>query len=245
MTDMVNCEMTDMEWLHLGMNYRDNQDYEEAYNCFHKAALMNNPDAIKNLGVLYIYGEGVEQDLGKAIDYFRRVYDLNGSQDWLWHMLIMHDEFSKNKSCRRLYRSLLEYLLEHQEWKMLIIIGLEYDKGTIFPKDDKKRIECYEEAMKHGVKIGAECLGEMYFLGDGVERDYEKSYEMFMKFDGNASFIKPYYLGEMYRNGFYVQQNMELAEQEYKKIIESEVSMKSADIYYDKAAGRLREMARL
>lgn len=68
------------------------------------------------------------------------------------------------------------------------------------------------------VKI-IEMLGEMYYLGNGTEKNYEKAFEKFSvieKFNSEAK----YYLGLMYLNGHGVEKNEEKAEKYIKEAAE-------------------------
>ena len=83
----------------------------------------------------------------------------------------------------------------------------------------------------------------MYYNGTGVERDYRKAYELMTGHDTPASFMKPYYLGLMYKNGDYVEKNTELAIEHFKEIINSDCVMKEYDDYYLLAQKELEEIA--
>lgn len=48
-------------------------------------------------------------------------------------------------------------------------------------------------------------VGEMYFRGDGTQKDYKKAYEYFLKSKELA--VSEYYLGVMHTNGFYVKKD--------------------------------------
>lgn len=55
------------------------QDNETALKYFKKAADLNNPVGLSGLGLMYLYGKGVEQDLEKAFKYFSQAAD----QGWV------------------------------------------------------------------------------------------------------------------------------------------------------------------
>ena len=232
--------MTIQEIVDLGKAYRDERSYEEAYGYFLEGAIANNAEAIENLGLLYLLGEGVDQNEEKAFRYYRMYYDMTGDKDMLMNISdCLSDLLNRKEGCR-LYRELLEYLIDNGEWDIWIQKGFGYREGTAYPKDLFKAIDCFEQAISHGVSMGYECLGEMYFLGEGVEQNYKKAYEFFQSCEGHSSFIKPYYLGEMYRLGLYVENNFDKAKQEYRRIVDSPVKMRAVDSYYIKAARRLR-----
>lgn len=52
--------------------HMDGTDYQQAFYWSEKAAAQDNPMALTNLGILYLYGHGVQADVPKALDLFRR-----------------------------------------------------------------------------------------------------------------------------------------------------------------------------
>lgn len=68
------------------------------------------------------------------------------------------------------------------------------------------------------VKI-IEMLGEMYYLGNGTEKNYDKAFEKFSFIEMFNSEAK-YYLGQMYLNGHGVEKNEEKAEKYFKDAAE-------------------------
>lgn len=221
---------------------RDDRVYDKAYELFSEAALSNNPIAIKNIGIMYLYGEGVEEKYEKAFRYFKRSYDISKDIHLIRHVMVAHEDIVASDKGGSLYRDFIEYLLKQQEWELLILKAEELAKGVIYPKDIFGMLSCYEEAIKHGVLLGAECLGEIYFLGEYVETDYEMAYKYFSSFSGNMSFAKPYYLGRMYEEGLFLKKDVNKALDEYKKITCSSIPMKSCDTFYLKAEKRVRSL---
>ena len=125
---------------------------------------------------------------------------------------------------------------------MYIVLALEYSCGEVYPKSIKKKIDCYKKARKHGIDMGSEGLAEMYYLGTEIDRDYKKTYELLTDHEESASFIKPYYLGLMYKNGFYVEKDPDLAMKYFEEIVYSRYMMKECDQYYEYAVKELNEM---
>ena len=55
------------------------QDNDTAYKYFKKAADLGNPVGQSGLGLMYLYGKGVEKDYSKALKYFSQAAD----QGWV------------------------------------------------------------------------------------------------------------------------------------------------------------------
>lgn len=55
------------------------QDNETAYKYFKKAAELGNPVGQSGLGLMYLYGMGVERNTAKALQYFSQAAE----QGWV------------------------------------------------------------------------------------------------------------------------------------------------------------------
>lgn len=237
--------MTADEYLITGKYLRNEERLEEAYRYILEAALAGQPDAIKQVGAFYLHGAGVRQEFRKAFHYLQMSYDLLGDTSILHHMIAEHENIVNDSEARQLYAAFLDHLIEKREWEALIIKGEEYSPGGIYPADTGEKIRCFEQAISHGVNVGAELLGEMYFLGTEVEQDYEKAYKYFTAREGFTSFAKPYYLGRMYEEGLFVERDLGAAAAEYEKIVNASFLGRSADLFYGKAGERLARLRKM
>ena len=236
--------MNSRELIELGRDHLEEYEVEEAYRCFLEAALMDDPEAIIELGIAYLYGRGVNEDFKKAFHYFKTAYTLKRDLSMMWDISEVRDDLILTEEGRNAYMDFIEFLLENEEWEMYIYMADEYSDGGIFPENTEKKIEYLNKAIEHGIDMGFDCLGEMYFLGEKVEQDYKRAYEYFMSYEGNASFAKPYYLGEMYRRGLYPKKDADKAKQLYLSITESDNPAKYYDKYYEPAAEHLKLIRR-
>lgn len=116
-------------------------------------------------------------------------------------------------------------------------------------KDADEAIRYYETAAENGIGFSYECIGEIYYHGMGVPQDYGKAYQYFQKTE-EPSFMALYYLGEMYRNGFYLDKNEEMAGQYYQRIVDEAADAADAqrDLFYrfakERLNGNLEEFSR-
>lgn len=118
---------------------------------------------------------------------------------------------------------------------MCIFVGDAYERGRGVHKDINKTIKWYKKAARGGVKFGNECIGMLYFNGDAVPTDYEKAYKYFTKDSGKKSFNTTYALGEMFRNGWYLEKDLDLAYRCYSDIVYIKTM-------YDKNGNNINEM---
>lgn len=227
----------------LGDVYANEADFEEAYRMYLEAALAGDGEGFYKLGQMYLFGdEPVTQDYEKAFKLFKLDFEATGK---IRGLLDSFDESDGIRACeegRRAFRDYIEYMIDHEEWYFYIIKANELKGGGVYPEDPAEVVHCYEEAMNHGIEMGCECLAELYYLGLGVARDYKKAYDLWQSYEGSQSLVKPYYLGEMYLHGYYVQQDSDSAAEYFRTIIDKGEFWKE-DVFFQRAKARLEEMS--
>ena len=120
-----------------------------------------------------------------------------------------------------------------------IWIGDMFEEGRVTKRDVRKAIEFYQKAADEGISFGYECIGKIYYDGKGIDSDYEKAYKYIMK-SRKKSGMSFYLLGEMYRQGLYVKQNMSRARSYYRKALGDGSYPEYEDMYAEFAAERLK-----
>ena len=137
----------------------------------------------------------------------------------------------------------LSYLFKLSEIEgyenVLITLGTTYEQGKGVQKDAQEAIRWYEKAVEAGIPFGNECIGMIYYTGNGVPVDYKKAYEYFTKDETEVSVCTIYALGEMYRQGLYVEKDLEEALECYEDIVYDDSTFKELDDYYWRACYRL------
>ncbi len=237
--------MTNYELTLKGKYNRDERRYDESYQFFLEAALQKEPVAMKNLGMAYMYGEGVRQDYKKGFHYLSLAYELSRDISLIGPVLAIHDQVVNDSEGKLLYRFFLDYLISEGEWKVYVIKANEFSKKGAYPYEIEKKIEYLEKALCKGINVAADCIGEMYFLGEEIKCDYRKAYEYFKRYKGFESFAKPFYMGRMYESGLCVRRDLQMACHEYERIVESNIPMRGSDVFYMKAAERLRYIRKM
>ena len=99
-------------------------------------------------------------------------------------------------------------------------LGALYYDGRGCCQDFAKAVFYYDAAAKHGSRQAQENLGYCYYYGRNMPVDYEKAFHYFAlgAFDGHL--ISLYKIGDMYQNGYYVDQNPTEAFLIYNRCIE-------------------------
>lgn len=113
----------------------------------------------------------------------------------------------------------------------LINLGQQLEKGENSPHRTQKAIEFYEWAIRAGEPFGNELIGELYYRGNGVEKDYALAYDYFTR-NEKKQICTRFFLGEMYRRGQFVKADAEKAVEYYRTLIDSDDWTNELDDYY-------------
>lgn len=233
--------MTSEKLFETGRNEEYTCNYEDAYDYFLEAAHMGNVRAIERLAVFYLYGCGVSRSYEKAFMYLRKAFDLSGREWASYDISDCRPEIIGCEEGRAAYRGYLDYLLSQGCRNAYIYKADELRSGGVYSKDMDEAVRLLEEAFRLGENEAAGMLAEIYFIGKNIEKDYEKAYRYLQMCKGNP-FIKLYYLGEMHLNGICVEKNIDAAVEYYRSIVDSDVSWKTIDLYYELAGKRLDQI---
>lgn len=100
---------------------------------------------------------------------------------------------------------------EHDPRDMMYLGGVYYDM-----KNFDLALKYYEMAAAMDYDGAYECLGYIWYYGRTGEKDYKKAFEYFSKMMNKGHLVATYKVADMYKNGYYVEKDMET----YRKIIE-------------------------
>lgn len=223
-------------WYEYGWGCEPN--IEKALEYYEKALEMGDGNAAYKLGLLYHEGKEVEKDYRKALLMLKRSLELGHScqpSTTYWHIGQMYEH---GEGCEADFEKAREYYEEAAKKGSIhgiIAIGAMYEHGLGCEPDIIKAIEYYEKAVKmDGWELCDGCdaanrLGDLYYNGEKVEKDYKKSLQWYERTSTEALDIeRSGRIGYMYEYG-------EGCEQNYV----------SAAYYYDLSAKRMRRYAKL
>ena len=222
---------------------RKSEDY---YQKVSEDALGNkNPTAFLFLAKMYLKGDYVRKDIEKGIKYLKFAYEYSdGKYGCGWGTKYLFDireeilEYDRLKKC---YIDYMEYLVKNGDYSAAIELAYNYD-DEMAPKNIQRKLELLNMAKDHDIEYAYDCLGEIYFLGEEVEQNYEKAYIYFTHDTEYESFVKSYYLGEMYREGLYVEKDTNKAKEYYRNIADNYHPYGRLDEHCEKARKRLAEL---
>ncbi|MCD8286114.1 MAG: sel1 repeat family protein [Clostridia bacterium] len=96
-------------------------------------------------------------------------------------------------------------------------LGAYYYTGRIGEQDFTRAVELYKKAAEMGSRQANENLGYCYYYGRNMPKDYEKAYFCFVKGALDNHPISMYKIGDMYRNGYFVEKDENEAFEIYKE----------------------------
>ncbi len=150
------------------------QDIERGLWYLNSAAEKDNDRALYALGKLYLTGEnGVEQNVGKALDCFHRSADLDNSAACcqLGKIYLEGILVQKNVGAALAY---LEKSASLDNDAAMYILGNIYLKGEDVPKEITTAIRYFEAAADRGNDFAMYQLGKLYFLGEELPQDVNR-----------------------------------------------------------------------
>lgn len=211
-----------------GYNYIEQNDFENAFQCFQIAALKGNVVAMNNLSVCYARGNGIPKnpeqaflwmkmaaENGASCAYFPlacKYYDGEGTQINLeqaefWAMKVTQENDS--------WQSTQDLLKEiHKRKKAEEDGGADVDRGIEFvqQKDNDNAFRCFLTAAHKGNRIGMSNLAVFYENGLGTPKNISEAFR-WMKQSAEAGHEDAkYFLARYYKNGLGTVQDLTQAE---------------------------------
>lgn len=173
-------------------------------------AKNESPEAQAMLGYLYRYGKGVEEDLQKARDYFKKAAD-EGNAFGQYNLGYFYEKGEAVKKDE--IEALFWYRSSAQQGDINGIrrMGYMYYYGIGVEKDYKTALSWFEKSAAMGGTWDSYMIGYIYEHGLGLSVDYKEAMEWYEKAAALNHRSSQYELGEMYRNGQGIEVNLEKA----------------------------------
>ena len=205
-----------------------------------KAAEQGNAYAQNNLGVMYVKGEGVEQDFTKAIELWTKAAEQGNAyaQNNLGVMYV------KGEGVEQDFTKAIELWTKAAEQGNAgaqCNLGIMYYHGERVKQDFEKAFDLYTKAAVQGFPYAMGNLGEMYWKGNGVCEDKEAAFQWLLKAveaiekdDRYRDYGEPfYYIGEYwFEKG---EDKADSAKPDKPNTNEQQHCYRQAEKYYQKA----------
>jgi TPR repeat protein len=195
------------------------KNHSDAFKLYTLAAEKGSSDAQLYLAESYHWGNnGLEKNISEALKWYKLSAE-GGNHD---AMNALGFIYYRGEGVTQDYNEAFYWFKKNGFRDLPYFIYA--DMCFYVDKDYGNAFRLYNAALKQGVEEAAYKIGEMYFYGLGVERDYKKALE-FLKYY-NDEFDEDLFdeapakvhrmLGEIYQNGWGVKKNEEEAAKLFK-----------------------------
>lgn len=173
---------------------------ERTLAMFQESAEAGHPFSCFNLGRCYELGNGVEKDLEKAYEWYRKAAVGGDVNAWLAlaKMFDKGDYVDKDPKEAAMW---LSRAADKGHPIAKIGMGQKYSRGDGVEKDPEKALEYFKEAKELEPGIGSYILGEAIGDGLGCKKDYEAAFKLFEEAHANDFPLGTYNVGMMLEMG--------------------------------------------
>lgn len=207
-------------WMYLTGNGTDKKHWQ-AKICLERAVEKKNTDAMVFLGNMYMDGEEIAQDINEAIKYYEMASN-HGDVQGDYYLGTLYDQGigglrEDNHYAEACYRKAAE---AGHSLAMLRLAYL-YDGNAFGEPDYIVANEWFQKAAVAGEADAVYHLGSHCQYGKGFEKvDLKSAFELYKVGAHLGSGRAMRCLGDLYRDGIYVEKNTTIAKEWYLKAIE-------------------------
>ena len=168
-----------------------NQMWEEMFNDNLENAKAGEVEAQYEVGIMYLKGQGVDEDRKKAIQWLNSASDAGNEQAAakLRRMDEQQEKFAE-----------LQKQASAGDAEAQYEMAMMYLKGRGTEKDETRARLWLGKASELGYEKAITRLGILHYRGEGGKVDYEQAYALFDRVK-DESVLAQYYMGEMYAGG--------------------------------------------
>lgn len=169
--------------IYAGMTYTHKYtDYTKAVYWYTKAAQQKNLTAQKNLGLMYLYGQGSQQNYDQAAYWLKQasVQQDKESQLTLAMLILLEKGIitttygSKNEKFK-----LISTLAQQGYVEAQVELARLYLFGISIPQNYTKAAEWFQIAANQSDRLAQYQLGQLYLKGKGVPQNAQKAQSLF------------------------------------------------------------------
>lgn len=143
------------EQFNLGVMYNKKNDYKRALGLFSKAAEQGHPGAQCTLGLMYYYGQGIQEDHNKAAQWFTKAAKQEGeaaeaAKEGLFTLAFT---YQTGNGVKQDYKKAVEWYsiaAKHGYTKAQINLGVMYADGLGVQRHYMKAAQWFAKAAKQG-----------------------------------------------------------------------------------------------
>lgn len=192
------------------------KDWATALTACARDAQAGDANAQRNLGAMYLQGNGVPRDPTQAFSWFKKAADA-GSRDGAYQIALMYE------AGRGVPRDAAQATAWYKKAALLgdadsqVKVGMAYENGTGVDVDVEHAVGWYRKAADQGNAWAQNRLGWLYGMGKGVDRDDAQAMQFFRAAADQGDPQAEFNVGFMYANGRGVPQNDSAAVSWFRK----------------------------
>ncbi|KAA6182479.1 protein kinase [Thiohalocapsa marina] len=195
--------------------------YKQSLLSFKTLAAEGNASAENMVGEMYLEGLGVNKDVGKALQWFRKAAD-KGSPEAQLNIGYIYDlglvGVEDDLEAVRWYRKAADQ--EYPEAENML--GRMYQEGEGVEQDMSAAVSWFRKAAEKNLAVAQYNLGLCYQEGSGVEADSESAVDWYRKAAEQGIPNAENMLGRMYQEGEGVEQDLFEAVSWFRKAAEKD-----------------------
>lgn len=165
------------------------------------AAKKNDLKAAAQLGLMYMQGNGVSQDVKEAVKWLKIGAKSDARAQLALGFAYALGEGASTKPDPRQAFEWFKKAADQGVVEAQFKVAFCYDKGLGTKKDEALAASWYEKAAEQGLAEAQEVLGAMYYQGRGVGQDYAMATKWYGKAAEQGFIEAQYRLGVCYSLG--------------------------------------------
>ena len=186
-----------------------------------RRAAQGDADAQCHIGICYFNGEGVEQDLQKAVEWFHKAAE-QGHADAQNRLGVCYDRGEGVEQNSEIANQWFLRAAKQGYAKAQFNIGWHYYTGDGDPEDSKQAVYWFSKAAEQGHAEAQIYLGLAYLSGNGVPQDSKQAIDWFFKSANQNYALAQYFIGACYMGGEGIEENPVEAAFWYRKAAEQD-----------------------
>lgn len=191
-------------------------DYKRAAELFKLSADQGYADAQNALGLMYYYGQGVEENNVKAAESYEKAA-AQGNKYAQYNLAEMYVDELGVKQDYKVAAELYQKAVDQEYAPAQYSFGLMFEYGNGVKKNNKKAVELYQKAANQNDNDALYRLATIYKEGKIVELNYSKAIALYKKISEPDSYGVFEELAVFYDEGKGVTQDHDAADELYKK----------------------------
>lgn len=203
------CAMYRLAYAYLDEEFGEDQRVE-GIGYYEAAVELGDADAAVQLGIMYEFGDLIEQDYEKALKLYEFSVE-HGRSDVYYNI----GEIYRHKGMWAQAIESYEKAINAGALQAALPLGIFYEQGIGVEENAEKAFELYSLAHsdEDPEPNSAFFLGTMYYLGKGTEENEPKAFQFLKEASDQNDERANLFLGDLYRRGIsgYVEKDLNMA----------------------------------